>query len=65
MLDEKSRDLITIQTSLGTFRLHIIPMRYTNSLQIMHDDITFILSKEIPDHALPYVDDVLSFNEFT
>ena len=65
MLDEKSRDLITIQTSLGTFRLRVIPMRYTNSLQIMHDDITFILSEEIPDHALPYVDDVLSFNEFT
>ena len=64
MLDEKSRDLITIQTSLETFRLHVISMRYTNSLQIMHDAITFILSKEIPDHALSYVDDVLSFNEF-
>ena len=39
-------------------------MRYTNSLQIMHDDITFILSEEIPDHALFYANDVLSFNEF-
>ena len=40
-------------------------MRYTNSLQIMHGDITFLLSEEIFDHTFPYVNDVLSFNEFT
>ena len=40
-------------------------MGYTNSLQIMHGDITFILNEEIPDTALPYVDDVIVKGGFT
>ncbi|KAJ3571155.1 hypothetical protein NP233_g3930 [Leucocoprinus birnbaumii] len=53
-----SRDLTTFQTPLGTLRLTSIPMGYTNSMQIQHGDLTFLLQDEIPDVALPFVDDV-------
>ena len=33
-------------------------MGWTNSFQIMHGDITHILQDEIPDHTIPYADDV-------
>ena len=58
-LDPRSRDLTTFQTPLGTFRLTSIPMGYTNSFQIMHNDVTFILQDEIPEVANPYADDVI------
>ena len=48
-LDPRSRDMTTFQTPLGTFRLTSIPMGYTNSFQIMHNDVTFILQDEIPE----------------
>ena len=57
-LDVSSRDLTTFSTPLGTFRLTVIPMGWTNSFQIMHGDITHILQDEIPDHTIPYADDV-------
>ena len=57
-LDTRSRDITTFQTPLGTFRLTSIPMGYTNSFQIMHNDITFILKDEIPHITIPYADDV-------
>lgn len=53
-----SRDLTTFQTPLGPYRLTAIPMGYTNSQQIMHADVCFILQDEIPDVTLPYVDDI-------
>ena len=34
-------------------------MGYTNSFQIMHNDVTFILQDEIPEVANPYADDVI------
>ena len=33
-------------------------MGYTNSQQIMHADVTFILKDEIPHVCIPYIDDV-------
>ena len=57
-LDIRSRDLTTFQTPLGTFRLTSIPMGYTNSAQIFHGDVTFILRPEIPHITMPYIDDV-------
>lgn len=57
-LDVRSRDLTTFQTPLGAFRLTSIPMGYTNSQQIMHADVTFILKDEIPDVCIPYIDDI-------
>ena len=57
-LDVSSRDLTTFSTPRGTLRLTVIPMGWTNSFQIMHGDITHILQDKIPDHTIPYADDV-------
>jgi len=54
----ESRDLTTFQTPLGTFHLTTLPMGWTNSVPIFHDDITFILGPEIPEFTYPYIDDV-------
>lgn len=56
-LAHESRDLTTFQTPLGTFRLTSIPMGYTNSMQIFHGDVTFILQDEIPHVTKPFIDD--------
>jgi len=46
------------QSPLGTLWLISIPMGYTNSMQIQHRDLTFLLQDKIPDIAVPFVDDV-------
>jgi hypothetical protein len=58
VLDEASRDLTTIQTPLGTFRLKRLPIGATNSVSIFHGDITFLLQDEIPHVAQPFIDDI-------
>ena len=57
-LDERSRDMTTFQTPLGTKRLTSVPMGYTNAMQIIHGDVTYVLQDEIPDVTKPFVDDV-------
>ncbi|GBE81974.1 hypothetical protein SCP_0403500 [Sparassis crispa] len=57
-LHPDSRDLTTFQSPLGALCLTTIPMGYTNSVQIMHGDVTFILQDEIPHVMIPYIDDV-------
>ena len=57
-LAETSRDLTTFQSPFGTLRLVTLPMGWTNSVPIFHDDVTFILQPEIPDITVPYIDDV-------
>jgi hypothetical protein len=57
-LDEQSRDLTTFQTPFGAMRLVTLPMGWTNSVPIFHDDVTHILQPEIPDFTIPYIDDV-------
>lgn len=57
-LDSRSRDLTTFQSPLGALRLTCIPMGYTNSVQIMQGDVTFILQAEIPHITQPFIDDV-------
>jgi len=57
-LAQRSRDLTTFQTPLGTFRLTSIPMGYTNSMQIFHGDTTFLLQEEIPHITIPFIDDI-------
>ena len=57
-LSEKSRDLTTFQTPFGALRLVTLPMGWTNSVPIFHDDVTFILQPEIPDVTVPFIDDV-------
>ena len=59
MLDERSRDYTTFQTPYGAFRLVTLPMGWTNSVPIFHEDVTFILQPEIPHTTIPYIDDVL------
>jgi hypothetical protein len=57
-LAESSRDLTTFQTPFGALRLVTLPMGWTNSVPIFHDDVTAILQPEIPDVTVPYIDDV-------
>ncbi len=57
-LDEKSGDLTTFQTLFGVLRLVTLPMSWTNSVPIFHDDVTYILKDEVPHVTIPYVDDV-------
>ena len=33
-------------------------MGWTNSFQVMQGDITFILQDKIPEHTIPYADDI-------
>jgi len=58
VLAERSRDLTTFQTPFGVLRLVTLPMGWTNSVPIFHDDVTYILHQEIPRYILPYIDDV-------
>ena len=57
-LATSSRDLTTFQTPYGAMRLTTLPMGWTNSVPIFHDDVTSILQPEIPDTTVPYIDDV-------
>ena len=58
-LSQSSRDLTTFQTPFGALRLTTLPMGWTNSVPIFHDDVTKILQPEIPHITQPYIDDVL------
>ena len=58
LLAEGSRDLTTFQTPFGAMRLVSLPMGWTNSVPIFHDDVTKILSEEILEYTIPYIDDV-------
>nr|GAT43393.1 predicted protein [Mycena chlorophos] len=55
---EGSRDFTTFQTPFGALRLVKLPMGWTNSVPIFHDDVTYILQDEIPHTTIPYIDDV-------
>ena len=57
-LAESSRDLTTFQTPFGALRLVTLPMGWTNSVPIFHDDVTYILQPEIPEVTIPFIDDV-------
>lgn len=57
-LHPDSRDLTTFQSPFGPLRLTSLPMGYTNSQQIMHGDVCFILRDEIPHVTIPFIDDV-------
>jgi len=57
-LAKSSRDYTTFQTPFGALRLTTLPMGWTNSVPIFHDDVTFILRPEIPHVTQPYIDDV-------
>ncbi|KAF9800393.1 hypothetical protein IEO21_10373 [Rhodonia placenta] len=58
LIAKSSRLLTTFQTPYGAMRLVTLPMGWTNSVPIFHDDVTYILQPEIPHDTVPYVDDV-------
>ena len=39
-------------------RLTKLPMGWTNSVPIFHDNVTYILRDEVPEWTIPYIDDV-------
>lgn len=53
-----SRDPTTFQTPYGAMRLVTLPMGWTNSVPIFHDDVTHILEEEIPHNTILYIDDM-------
>jgi hypothetical protein len=57
-LDPSSRDMTAFQTPFGLHRLVKLPMGWTNSVPIFHDDVTYIFKEEIPNLTIPYIDDV-------
>ena len=57
-LAPSSRDYTTFQSPFGALRLTTLPMGWTNSVPIFHDDVTHILQQEIPHVTQPYIDDV-------
>lgn len=57
-LAPSSRDYTTFQTPYGAMRLTTLPMGWTNSVPIFHEDVTKILQPEIPHITQPYIDDV-------
>jgi hypothetical protein len=57
-LAPESHDLTTFQSPFGALCLVTLPMGWTNSVPIFHDNITFILQPEIPNTTVPYIDNV-------
>ena len=57
-LAPSSRDLTMFQTPFSALQLIMLPMSWTNSVLICHDDVTHILRPEVPHVTLPYIDDV-------
>ena len=57
-LTEESRDLTTFHTPFGLMRLTKLPMGWTNSVPIFHNDVTYILRDEIPHLTIPFIDDI-------
>ena len=51
-------DLTTFQSPFGALQLVTLPMGWTNSVPIFHDDVTHILQPEILLMTVPYIDDV-------
>ena len=58
LIAELSCDYTTFQTPYGALHLVTLPMGWTNSVPIFHDDVTYILQSEIPHLTIPYIDDV-------
>ena len=57
-LHSDSRDLTTFQTPFRVKRLVTLPMGWTNTVPIFHDDVSHILKEETPHITDPYIDDV-------
>ena len=60
-LSGASCDLTILQSLFGLLHLVTLPMGWTNSVPIFHNDVTHILQPEIPDTTVPYINDVLIY----
>jgi len=58
VLAEHLRDLTMFQTPFRALRLVMLPIGWTNSVPIFHDDVIYILCDEIPRYMLLYIDDM-------
>jgi hypothetical protein len=58
LIAETSRDYATFQTPFSTLQLVTLPIGWTNSVLIFHDDVTFILQAKIPHVTIPYINDI-------
>jgi hypothetical protein len=58
LIAETSQDYTTFQTPFSALRLVTLPMGWTNSVLIFHDDVTFILQAEIPHVTIPYINNM-------
>jgi len=56
-LDISSRDLTTVQSPIGAIRLTVVPQGWTGAVAIFHSNVVFILEAEIPNPAMPFLDD--------
>jgi hypothetical protein len=57
-LSETLHDLTTFQSPFSTLCLVTLPMGWTNSVPIFHDNVTYILQPEIPKTTVPYIDNI-------
>ena len=51
VLSPKSRDMTTFQTPYGPLRLVKLPMGWTDSVPIFHDDVSYIEREETPERC--------------
>ena len=56
-IHEDFRNLTTFQSPVGSLRLTKLQMGYTNTVQIFHGDVCWILQEEISDVTVPFIDD--------
>ena len=57
-LHENSCDMTTFNTPLGSFRLTVLPMGWTNSPAVLQGDVTHILCPKIPHWTQPFANDI-------
>ena len=58
MLAETSHDYTTFQTPYGALHLTKLPMGWTNTVPVFHDNVMHILQPEVPQFTIPYIDNV-------
>ena len=57
-LHERSWDMTTFNTPLGSLHLTVLPMGWTNSPAVLQGDVTHILRPKIPHWTQPFADNV-------
>jgi hypothetical protein len=58
LIDPESRDLTTFQMPFGALCLVTLPMGWSNSVPIFHNDVMFIMRLEMPENVCVYIDNM-------